>query len=271
MSQLIMTQLSTGSALWSQVNDLLVMAAWFCFVVSLIVVCGLGVHLLTLTAMFAMNRGKGAALQAQYAALPLPAELPRVLIQLPTFNESGVVERALESAAAIDWPRERLRIQLLDDSTDGTVDIARAKVEELKARGVDAEVIHRTNREGFKAGALKNGLTHDDCEFVAIFDADFIPPADILKRTIPTLANDTNLAYVQTRWDHINEGANLLTRAQSLMLDAHFAVEQAARNWSGFMLSSRMRSAPASAACATCSSVSASTSTLSCGYFVRAC
>ena len=236
MSQLIMTQLSTGSALWSQVNDLLVMAAWFCFVVSLIVVCGLGVHLLTLTAMFAMNRGKGAALQAQYAALPLPAELPRVLIQLPTFNESGVVERALESAAAIDWPRERLRIQLLDDSTDGTVDIARAKVEELKARGVDAEVIHRTNREGFKAGALKNGLTHDDCEFVAIFDADFIPPADILKRTIPTLANDTNLAYVQTRWDHINEGANLLTRAQSLMLDAHFAVEQAARNWSGLFM-----------------------------------
>ena len=95
MSQLIMTQLSTGSALWSQVNDLLVLGAWCFFVLALVIVCGLGLHLLTLTAMFAANRGKGAALQAKYAALPLPAELPRVLIQLPTFNESGVVERAL--------------------------------------------------------------------------------------------------------------------------------------------------------------------------------
>ncbi|BCW88278.1 hypothetical protein sos41_14170 [Alphaproteobacteria bacterium SO-S41] len=236
MSQLVMTQLSAASALWLQVNDLLVFGAWLFFVLSLVVVCALGLHLMILTGLFLANWRKGAALQAQLAALPLPADLPRVLIQLPTFNEPGVVERALESAAAIDWPREKLRIQLLDDSIDGTTDIARAKAAELRSRGVDVEVIHRTNREGFKAGALKGGLEQDDCEYVAIFDADFIPPADVLKRTIPTLANNTRLAYVQTRWEHINESANLLTRAQSLMLDAHFAVEQAARNWSGLFM-----------------------------------
>jgi cellulose synthase/poly-beta-1,6-N-acetylglucosamine synthase-like glycosyltransferase len=236
MSQLIMSQLSASSALWLQVNDVLVFVAWMFFVLSLIAVCALGLHLIILTVLFLANWRKGTALQAQLIALPLPAQLPRVLIQLPTFNEPGVVERALESAAAIDWPKDKLRIQLLDDSIDGTTDIARAKAAELRARGLDVEVIHRTNREGFKAGALKGGLEQDDCEYVAIFDADFIPPADVLKRTIPTLANDKTLAYVQTRWDHINEDANLLTRAQSLMLDAHFAVEQAARNWSGLFM-----------------------------------
>lgn len=236
MSQLVMTQLGTGYAIWSQLGDFAVTLAWIAFVASLTVVCALGTHLLVITGTFLANRKKGEAVQAQLAAVPLPAELPRVLIQLPTFNEGGVVERALESAAAIDWPKDRLRIQLLDDSNDGTDTIGRAKVEELKARGVDASIIHRTNREGYKAGALKNGLLYDDCEFVAIFDADFIPPADILKRVIPPLAADKRLAYIQTRWEHINQDLNLLTRAQSLMLDAHFAIEQAARNWSGLFM-----------------------------------
>lgn len=236
MSQLVMTQLGTGYAIWTQLGDVLITAAWVAFVLSLIVVCALGTHLLVITGTFLANRKKGEAIQAQLASIPLPADLPRVLIQLPTFNEGGVVERALESAAAIDWPRDRLRIQLLDDSNDGTDVIGQAKIQELRARGVDAQLIHRTNREGYKAGALKNGLLYDDCEYVAIFDADFIPPTDILKRTIGPLVADQRLAYVQTRWEHINQDENLLTRAQSLMLDAHFAVEQAARNWSGLFM-----------------------------------
>ncbi len=236
MSQLMMTQLGAGYAFWSEMGEFIAGLAWVAFAIALIGVCALGLHLLVITGTFLANRRKGEAIQAQYAGLPLPAELPRVLIQLPTFNEPEHVERALEAAAAMDWPRDRLRIQLLDDSIDGTPEIGHAKVAELRARGVDAELIHRTNREGFKAGALKNGLLYDDSEYVAIFDADFIPPTDLLKKTIPVLANDGGLAYVQTRWEHINPDANLLTRAQSIMLDAHFAVEQAARNWSGLFM-----------------------------------
>ncbi len=236
MSQLMLTQMGAASSIWSQVNDVFVIAAWIAFVAALVVVCTLGMHLLVLTITFLVNKRKGARLEAELIAAPMPAVLPRVLIQLPTFNEPGVVNRALDAAAAMDWPKDKLRIQLLDDSIDGTTEIARAKVAELKARGIDAEVIHRVNREGFKAGALKNGLEYDDCEFVAIFDADFIPPPDVLKRTIPALVAHPNYAYVQTRWEHLNRDVNLLTRAQALMLDAHFAVEQGARNWSGLFM-----------------------------------
>ena len=236
MSQLMLTQLGAGSAVWSQVSDVFVFAAWIAFVGALIVVCALGTHLLVLTATFLIHRRKGLQMQAELEAAPMPADLPHVLIQLPTFNESEVVERALEAAAAIDWPRDRLRIQLLDDSTDGTIEIARAKVADIRARGVNAEVIHRTNREGFKAGALKNGLDYDDSEFVAIFDADFIPPPDILMRTVPALVANPNFAYIQTRWEHLNKTVNLLTRAQALMLDAHFAIEQGARSSAGLFM-----------------------------------
>lgn len=236
MSQLIMTQLSAGYSLWSQIGDVIVSFAWIAFVLSLTVVCALSAHLLVLTVVYLANRKKGAEIQARLAALPLPAELPRVLIQLPTFNEPDMVIRALDSAAAMDWPRDKLRIQVVDDSIDETTEIARAKIAELQAQGVDATLIHRTNRAGFKAGALKGGLEQDDCEYVAIFDADFIPPSDFLKRTVPALVHDSSLAYVQTRWEHLNRDASLLTRAQSIMLDAHFAVEQAARNWSGLFM-----------------------------------
>lgn len=236
MSQLMLTQLGAGSAIWSQVNDVFVIAAWIAFVMALIVVCALGLHLLILTFAFVTNVAKGRRIEDELIAAPMPAELPRVLIQLPTFNEPEVVQRAMEAAAALDWPRDKLRVQLLDDSIDGTTEIARAKAAELKARGLDIEVIHRTNREGFKAGALKNGLLFDDSEFVAIFDADFIPPADILKRTVPALVANKNFAYVQTRWEHLNREANLLTRAQALALDAHFTVEQGARNWTGLFM-----------------------------------
>jgi cellulose synthase/poly-beta-1,6-N-acetylglucosamine synthase-like glycosyltransferase len=163
------------------------------------------------------------------------SEYPRVLVQLPAFNEGMLIERAMR-AAAMDWPRDRLTIQVLDDSTDGSEAISRRFADELRRTGVDIQVIHRRNRSGFKAGALANGLLRDDSPFIAVFDADFIPPADFLKRTMPVLMADKELAFVQARWEHLNAGENMLTRAQAVMLDAHFGVEQAVRFATGMIL-----------------------------------
>lgn len=236
MTQLIFAQLGSELGLLAQIYDVLIFVSWALFVAALIVVCSLSTHLLTLACMFLWNRRTGLARQAQLLSLPMPAERPHVLIQLPVFNEPEVVCRALDSAVALDWPRERLHIQLLDDSIDETTAIAEKKIAELVAAGHDVRLIKRENREGFKAGALKAGLEHDHSEFVAIFDADFIPPRDFLIRAIPALVHNPRFAYVQTRWEHLNRNANFLTRAQALMLDAHFAVEQAARNWSGLFM-----------------------------------
>src|SRR5215475_8629392 len=157
--------------------------------------------------------------------LPPPAQLPRVVIQLPVYNERNVIDRLIEAAAAIDWPRDRLEIQVLDDSTDDTTELARRAVESVAARGIQARLVRRADRSGFKAGALRYGLTQTDAEFVAIFDADFLPPRDFLSRCILPLLADPGLALVQARWEHLNARENLLTRAQALQLDAHFAVE----------------------------------------------
>jgi cellulose synthase/poly-beta-1,6-N-acetylglucosamine synthase-like glycosyltransferase len=153
-------------------------------------------------------------------------ETPHVLIQIPVFNELAVVERALESAAALDWPREKLSIQLLDDSTDLTSDIARHAVARLKSKGVAVEHVHRTDRSGFKAGALAEGMARSDAKYVAVFDADFVAPPDWLKRAMAALLSEPRAAFVQTRIEWGNGAANWLTRAQRLMQDAHFAVEQ---------------------------------------------
>ena len=153
-------------------------------------------------------------------------DTPHVLVQVPVYNELSVVERALESAAALDWPRDRLSIQLLDDSTDLTSDIARHAVGRLKARGIDVEHVHRSDRSGFKAGALAEGMARSRAPYVAVFDADFVAPPDWLKRAMAALLADPKAAFVQTRIEWGNGGANWLTRAQRLMQDAHFAVEQ---------------------------------------------
>ena len=157
---------------------------------------------------------------------PLPDDLPAVLVQIPVFNELSVVERALDSAAALDWPRDRLSIQLLDDSTDLTSDVARHAVARLRARGVDVEHVHRASRAGFKAGALAEGMARHAAPYVAVFDADFVAAPDWLKRAIAPMLADPKVAFVQTRIEWGNGGANWLTRAQQLMQDAHFAVEQ---------------------------------------------
>ena len=161
----------------------------------------------------------------------LPADLPRVLVQVPVYNEPLVVERALLSAAALDWPRDRLKIQLLDDSSDSdlTPDIARNVVNRLRREGVDVDHVRRTDRTGFKAGALEAGMALCDAPYVAVFDADFVAPADWLKRAMTAMLANPRAAFVQTRIEWGNGPRNWLTRAQRLMQDAHFAVEQDVR------------------------------------------
>jgi cellulose synthase/poly-beta-1,6-N-acetylglucosamine synthase-like glycosyltransferase len=165
----------------------------------------------------------------EQTAAPLPDELPRVLVQLPVFNEPSVVERALQAAGALDWPRDRLKIQLLDDSTDLTSDIAVHAIARLRRDGIDADHVRRADRMGFKAGALAAGMAHDDAPYVAVFDADFVPPPDWLKRTMAAMLAHPKAAFVQTRIEWGNGAHNALTRVQRLMQDAHFAVEQDVR------------------------------------------
>ncbi len=160
------------------------------------------------------------------------AEWPRVTVQLPVFNERYVVERLIDSVCALDYPREQLEIQVLDDSTDDTRAIVAAKVEAMRGKGYRIAQLHRSNRMGFKAGALEAGLAQAAGEFLAIFDADFIPPADFLRKTIPYFQT-SGIGMVQTRWGHLNEDHSLLTWVQSLFLDGHFLIEHTARNRSG--------------------------------------
>jgi cellulose synthase/poly-beta-1,6-N-acetylglucosamine synthase-like glycosyltransferase len=167
---------------------------------------------------------------------PQPAgkfsELPTVTVQLPMYNEMYVAQRVIEGACRIDWPREKLQIQVLDDSTDESAGIAQACCEQMRRLGHNIHYIHRTNRSGYKAGALSNGLHEASGEFIVIFDADFIPPRDILRRCMDYFV-DPNIGCVQTRWDHINRHQSLLTRAQAIFLDGHFMIEHLARNRSG--------------------------------------
>ncbi len=165
----------------------------------------------------------------------LPEELPNATIQLPIFNEMYVIERLIKSVCDIEYPKDKLEIQVLDDSTDNTVEIAKKLVEEYRQKGYDINYIHRTDRTGFKAGALKNGLELAKGEFIAIFDADFVPNKDFLIKTIPHF-NHSNVGCVQTRWEHLNEDYSLLTRALALALDGHFAIEQQVRYKAGFFI-----------------------------------
>ena len=159
-------------------------------------------------------------------------ELPAVTVQLPVFNEATVVERLLDAVARIDYPRDRFQVQLLDDSVDETRELARAKVEALRATGLNIEYRHRTDRTGFKAGALEAGLATAEGQFVAIFDADFVPHPNVLRNTIEYFT-DPGVGMVQVRWGHLNRDYSLLTKLQSMFLDGHFVIEHTARNRSG--------------------------------------
>ena len=158
--------------------------------------------------------------------------LPVVTVQLPIYNERYVVERLIESVAALDYPPELLEIQVLDDSTDETVAIAREAVARVRSRGIDIRHFRREHRTGFKAGALKEGFDRSRGEFLFIFDADFTPPSSFIRDTLDHFA-DPRVGMVQARWDHLNRDFSLLTRLQAILLDGHFVVEHTARNRSG--------------------------------------
>ncbi|WP_300782264.1 glycosyltransferase [uncultured Akkermansia sp.] len=197
-----------------------------CYLLVLVGLAGYGFHRLSIVYLYWKNRNNKPQPKARFQ------ELPVVTVQLPMFNEKFVVDRLLESVAALDYPQDRLEIQILDDSTDDTTEQCFRKVEELKSRGFDAVCIHRTDRTGFKAGALEAATKTAKGEFLLILDADFVPEPDLLQKTIHFFT-DENVGLVQTRWGHINREYNLLTRIQGMYLDGHFAMEQTARNRSG--------------------------------------
>ena len=187
-----------------------------------------GANALILTILY-LRRRRQAPLEP-----PLPAVWPAVTVQLPVLNELHVVERLVDAVAALDYPRDRLQIQVLDDSTDETTAIAAACAERHRSQGIDVQVLHRTERPGFKAGALAAALSQASGEYIAIFDADFVPQADFLRCTVPMLQANPGAGFLQTRWAHLNDDYSGLTRAQSLALDGHFVVEQTVRQRSGW-------------------------------------
>jgi len=158
---------------------------------------------------------------------------PKVTVQLPIYNEMYVAKRLVEAAANLDYPVDSLEIQVLDDSTDETHGIIRQAVRAAKKRGIDIKHLHRKDRDGYKAGALRDGFARAKGEFIAIFDADFLPPRNFLKQTLPHFSNPQT-AFVQTRWGHLNRDFSFLTLLQSLAIDAHFMVEQLARSRRGY-------------------------------------
>jgi len=161
-----------------------------------------------------------------------PADYPSVTVQLPIFNEYYVAERVIAAVGRMRYPRDRFRVQVLDDSTDETTEIARRAAARLRAGGVAVDFLHRDDRAGFKAGALKEGVARTDSELIAVFDADFTPPEDFLERVVPYF-QAADVGMVQTRWGYLNRDYSLLTRVQSILLDGHFVLEHTARHFSG--------------------------------------
>jgi len=197
---------------------------------ALVMVSLYGLHRYVIVYLYFKNRRKAPTAPGRFD------DLPPVTIQLPMYNEPHVARRVIEASSRIDYPRDRLQIQVLDDSTDETPEIAQAAVRELRSGGFDIEYIHRDNREGFKAGALANGLKTAKGEFITIFDADFIPRPTILRESLHYFT-DPKVCVVQTRWVHLNREDSMLTRAQAILLDGHFAIEHVARNRSDRFMS----------------------------------
>ena len=209
----------------------ILVAALACF-------CTVGLSLPWVVVQHLRLRRKGLAAEAGLLALPIPTddELPHVLVQLPTCDDGIVIRRVAEACGNLDWPRGKLHIQMLDDSSDGTKDIALAAVSSLSERGIDAALLHRSTRKGFKGAALQAGLQGSDHEYVAVFDADFVPRPDFLRRCLGVLLADPGLAFVQSRWSGLNTDENALTRSQQYAIDAYNVVHQTARAWSGYFV-----------------------------------
>ncbi len=197
-----------------------------CYFSILAVLCVYGFHRIEITRAFVKNTRKKTAPPERFETLP------KITVQLPVFNEKFVIKRIIEAAAALDYPRDRLQIQVLDDSTDETVALAAECVGRLHNLGVDIEHIHRVDRVGYKAGALEHGMRSATGELIAIFDADFIPEPDMLQRMVHHFT-DRRVGVVQARWAHLNRDTSTLTQIQAMMLDAHFMIEHGGRCASG--------------------------------------
>jgi cellulose synthase/poly-beta-1,6-N-acetylglucosamine synthase-like glycosyltransferase len=200
------------------------------YLVAALSVALYGGNALLLAALY-LRRGREPSPQA-----PQPETWPVVTVQLPIYNELNVVNRLIDAVACLDYPRQRLQVQVLDDSTDETTRLARARVAHHRAQGLDIRLVHRRDRRGFKAGALAQGLQSARGEFIAIFDADFVPSPDFLRRTVPHLVAQPRLAFVQTRWGYLNPKYSVLTRVQTIALDGHFVVEHLGRNRNGLLM-----------------------------------
>jgi cellulose synthase/poly-beta-1,6-N-acetylglucosamine synthase-like glycosyltransferase len=207
----------------SNALDLFVVVIYF---IVLILLSIYGIHRYIMVHLFRKFRAQNPSVRKTFE------ELPAVTIQLPIYNEMYVVERLIDAVCRIDYPVDKFEVQVLDDSSDETQNIAKAVVERYQAKGLDIKYIRRPDRSGFKAGALAAGFQVAKGEFVAIFDADFIPCPEILMKTIHYFT-DSEIGMVQVRWGHINSEYSLLTKIQSIMLDGHFVVEHIARNRSG--------------------------------------
>ena len=181
---------------------------------------------------------KGLSREQTLLATPLPpdSQLPHVVVQIPSFNEGPVLRRGVEAAARLDWPRDKLHIQVLDDSTDETAELARTVVAELQAQGLDVVALQRTDRSGFKGGALHEAMQKTPYDYFAIFDVDYVPPADFLRTCMRPFFANPNWAFVQARFDFLNPHENALTEMQMVTLDAHLGIEQATRCWAGHPL-----------------------------------
>jgi cellulose synthase/poly-beta-1,6-N-acetylglucosamine synthase-like glycosyltransferase len=205
----------------------------YCIAVGVLILYGINCHVMVHLFRRGLNKREEEdrrLLRRFYGEVGVE-KLPAVTSQLPIYNELNVAERLIDAVVAFDYPRGKHEIQVLDDSTDETRHIVARKVEELKASGVRIEHITRSSREGYKGGALRNGLRRARGEFVAVFDADFVPPHDFLLRTVPFFLMEPGLGLVQARWGHLNRGESLMTRLQSIGINGHFVVEQSARNW----------------------------------------
>jgi cellulose synthase/poly-beta-1,6-N-acetylglucosamine synthase-like glycosyltransferase len=205
-------------------------AASVIYAATAVVLAAYALNTLVLVVLFLRHRS-----DSQHR--PSLVRYPRVTVQLPVYNEALVVDRLIQAASDLKWPRDRLQIQVLDDSTDETTAIAHESLERLRAQGFGIELVRRADRGGFKAGALSEGLKRATGELIAIFDADFVPTPDWLRRTVPYFQNRPRLGMLQTRWTHLNREYSLLTRAQAIALDGHFVVEQAARQRAGLLFS----------------------------------
>jgi len=206
-----------------KIFELIIVVLYFAVLILLSIY---GIHRYIMVHLFRKYRSHAHEIKERFK------ELPHVTVQLPVYNEMYVVERLIDAVCGIDYPVDKFEVQVLDDSTDETQQIAKAVVERYQNKGMNISYLHRTVRTGFKAGALAEGLKRATGQFIAIFDADFIPAREILMKTIHYFT-DSDVGMVQVRWGHINSEYSLLTKIQSIMLDGHFVIEHTARNRSG--------------------------------------